>query len=172
MEEWKMYTTIAEFIQEWNQEAASTQKVMDTLTDASLQQQVSPNGRTLGRIAWHITTSIPELFSHFGIKMDMVKDSDTVPSSAKEIAESFRKVSADAAEAVKQQWTDESLKQVQNAFGRDLPNAAILSLLIKHIIHHRGQMTVLMRQAGLQVPGVYGPSKEEWSKLGMEPPKI
>jgi uncharacterized damage-inducible protein DinB len=167
-----MYTTIAEFIEEWNQEMTLTQKVLDTLTDTSLQQQVSPDGRTLGRIAWHIVTSIPGFLSHFGLTIEMVKDSDTVPSSAKVIAESFRKISADAAEAVKQQWTDETLKQVQNAFGRDLSNAAILSLLIKHTIHHRGQMTVLMRQAGLKVPGVYGPAKEEWSQIGMEAPTI
>ncbi|CAM3779296.1 DinB family protein [Alicyclobacillus pomorum] len=167
-----MYTTIAEFLEEWNQEATATQKVLDALTDASLQQQVSPNGRTLGRIAWHIITSIPELLSHFGLKIEMVKDAATVPSSAKEIAERFRKVSADAAETVKQQWTDESLKQVQNAFGRDMSNAAFLALIIKHIIHHRGQMTVLMRQAGLKVPGVYGPAREEWSQMGMEAPTI
>ena len=32
--------------------------------------------------------------------------------------------------------------------------------LINHQNHHRGQMTVLMRQAGLTVPGVYGPAKK------------
>ena len=31
-------------------------------------------------------------------------------------------------------------------------------------------MTVLMRQAGLTVPGVYGPAKEEWATAGMEAP--
>lgn len=167
-----MYITIAEFIEEWSQETVLTQKVLDALTDASLQQQVIPEGRTLGRIAWHIVTVIPEFFARFGLIMEKVKEAATVPSSAKEIAESFRKISADAAETVKQQWSDESLKQVQNAFGRDLPNAAILSLLIKHNIHHRGQMTVLMRQAGLKVPGVYGPAREEWSQMGMEAPSI
>ncbi|MCK4657684.1 MAG: hypothetical protein KAT85_11650, partial [candidate division Zixibacteria bacterium] len=39
-------------------------------------------------------------------------------------------------------------------------------------IHHRGQMTVLMRQAGLKVPGVYGPSMEEWEHFGMKKPEI
>lgn len=33
-------------------------------------------------------------------------------------------------------------------------------------------MTVLMRQAGLTVPGIYGLSKEEWANLGMEAPKM
>lgn len=34
----------------------------------------------------------------------------------------------------------------------------------------RGQLTVLMRQAGLPVSGVYGPSKEEGGQFGMEAP--
>ena len=34
-------------------------------------------------------------------------------------------------------------------------------VMLHHEIHHRGQMTVLMRQAGLPVPGVYGPAKDE-----------
>lgn len=167
-----MYTTITEFIQDWSYEAALTQKILDALTDASLQQQVTPEGRTLGRLAWHVVTNVPEFLSHFGLAIEMANDSATVPSSAKEIAERFRKNSADAVEAVKQQWTDESLKHVQNAFGRDLPNAVILSLLIKHMIHHRGQMTILMRQAGLKIPGVYGPAREQWREMGMEAPTI
>lgn len=35
-----------------------------------------------------------------------------------------------------------------------------LRMLIDHQTHHRGQMTVLLRQAGLTVPGVMGPTKE------------
>jgi hypothetical protein len=33
-------------------------------------------------------------------------------------------------------------------------------------------MTVLMRQAGLKVPGIYGPAKEEWSIYGAPVPEI
>ena len=33
-------------------------------------------------------------------------------------------------------------------------------------------MTVLMRQAGLRVPGIYGPAREDWSGMGMEPPSV
>jgi uncharacterized damage-inducible protein DinB len=32
-------------------------------------------------------------------------------------------------------------------------------------------MTVLMRQAGLKVPGIYGPSYEEWLQFGMKAPE-
>jgi uncharacterized damage-inducible protein DinB len=42
-----------------------------------------------------------------------------------------------------------------------------LSATIRHQTHHRGQLTVLMRQAGLVVPGCYGPSREEWGQYGM-----
>ncbi len=43
-------------------------------------------------------------------------------------------------------------------------------VLIGPETHHLGQMTELMRQAGLKVPGVYGPSKEEWTAYGMPVP--
>ncbi|MEH7128050.1 DinB family protein [Neobacillus drentensis] len=167
-----VYTSIAEFTMDWNQEAASTQKVLDVLTDGSLQQAVSPDDRTLGRIAWHVVTSTPEMLNEFGITVENVESSSAVPSSAKQIADTFRKVSADTIDAVKQQWTDASLKEMKNVFGMDMPKAVTLDLLIKHIIHHRGQMTVLMRQAGLNVPGVYGPSRDEWSQMGMEAPAL
>jgi uncharacterized damage-inducible protein DinB len=50
------------------------------------------------------------------------------------------------------------------------PKVAILrSMVFSHLIHHRGQLTVLMRQAGLKVPGVYGPAREEWAAMGMQP---
>ncbi|EGW39699.1 DinB family protein [Desulfosporosinus sp. OT] len=93
-----------------------------------------------------------------------------VPTSAKEIAETFRRVSVQAAKVIEQQWTDKSLSQVQNAFGRDESNIQILIGLIKHIFHHRGQATILIRQAGLKPFGVYGPPKEDWIHLGVEKP--
>jgi uncharacterized damage-inducible protein DinB len=167
-----MFTSINEFCQEWNQEAASTQKVLDALTDESLQQEVSANDRTLGRIAWHIVASTPGMINEFGITINNVENANTTPASAREIADTFRKVSADVVEQVQKQWTDASLTEIQNVFGMSMPKAATLTLLIKHIIHHRGQMTVLMRQAGEKVPGIYGPAREEWSQIGMEAPAL
>lgn len=167
-----MYLTISDFIKEWNKEAVLTQNVLDGLTDASLKQQVYPEGRTIGRIAWHLTTSIPEYLAEFGLKIEKVKNAENVPTSAKEIADTFKKVSVNAAKVIEEQWSDESLKQIQNAFGRQETNASILMGLIKHIIHHRGQITVLMRQAGLKPFGVYGPPKEDWIHYGVENPPL
>lgn len=164
-----MYITIEDFIAEWNREAVLTQKVLDGLTDEALLQQVHPEGRTLGRIAWHFVTNIPDYLTEFGISLAKIENAEEVPT-AKEIADTFRNVSSQAASAIHEQWSNDSLKQTQNAFGRTESNAMILMGLIKHIVHHRGQVTVLMRQAGLFVPAVYGPSKEGWTRMGITPP--
>jgi uncharacterized damage-inducible protein DinB len=163
-----MYVTISDFIKEWNREAMLTQNVLDGLTDESLKKQVYPEGRTLGRIAWHLTTNIPDYLTHFGLNIDGVKNAENVPTSAKEIAETFKEVSSLVAQIIEKQWTDKSIEQIQEAFGRQESNAQILMGLIKHIVHHRGQITVLMRQAGLKPFGVYGPPKEDWIHLGVE----
>jgi uncharacterized damage-inducible protein DinB len=165
-----MYVTISDFIKEWNREAMLTQNVLDGLTDESLKKQVYPEGRTLGRIAWHLTTNIPDYLTHFGLNIDGVKNAENVPTSAKEIAETFKEVSSLVAQIIEKQWTDKSIEQIQEAFGRQESNAQILMGLIKHIVHHRGQITVLMRQAGLKPFGVYGPPKEDWIHLGVENP--
>ncbi|WP_462411694.1 DinB family protein [Neobacillus sp. Marseille-QA0830] len=167
-----MFTSISEFMEEWNQEAFSTQNVLDALSNESLHQQVSSDNRTLGRIAWHIVTSTPGMLMEFGLEVPPVENSENVPASAKDIAGTFRRVCSDTVHAVKQQWKDETLNETVNAFGRTMTRAATLSLLIKHIIHHRGQMTVLMRQAGIRVPGVYGPAREEWAQIGMDAPSV
>ncbi len=164
-----MYVTVEDFIAEWNKEAGLTQGVLDGMTDEALGQRVYPEGRTLGRIAWHLTANIPEYLAEFGVPIEGAGDSNEVPS-AREIAETFRTNVTAAADAIRKRWTDDSLKLTQNAFGRTESNAMILMGLIKHIVHHRGQLTVLMRQAGVPVPAVYGPSKEIWARMGVTPP--
>jgi len=164
-----MYCSVSDFIAEWKNEAVLTQKVLDGLTDEALSQQVYSEGRTLGTIAWHFVTNIPDYLSEFGVSVAATQNPSEVPS-AKEIAETFKAVSSHVVSALQEQWTDDTLKQIQNAFGRMESNATIFMGLIKHIVHHRGQVTVLMRQAGLPIPAVYGPSKEGWVQMGMTPP--
>gem|GEM_PF-5815448 len=54
-----------------------------------------------------------------------------------------------------------------NMYGEVWKKGQTLIYLLLHQTHHRGQMTVLMRQAGLKVSGIYGPAKEEWEAMGM-----
>jgi uncharacterized damage-inducible protein DinB len=50
-------------------------------------------------------------------------------------------------------------------YGEHWPRGLTLQALVFHEIHHRGAMTVLMRQAGLTVPGIYGPNREETERM-------
>ena len=42
-----MYRTISDFTLDWKYESAATLKVLHALTDKSLHQKVSPDGRSL-----------------------------------------------------------------------------------------------------------------------------
>jgi uncharacterized damage-inducible protein DinB len=167
-----MFQTLDGFIKVWKFEEGVTQRILDALTDESLSQEVTPNGRTLGRIAWHIVTSIDSLMSRTGLKFESYGVEEPVPTSAKVIADRYRQVSHALVSAIETQWTNESLNVYSDIFGKKMPNSLFLEILIRHQIHHRGQITVLMRQAGLKVPGIYGPAKEEWANMGLEVPKI
>ncbi len=50
-----MVHSIDEFLSSWKFESDATLKILDALTDASLAQKVTPEGRSLGRLAWHVT---------------------------------------------------------------------------------------------------------------------
>lgn len=167
-----MFLSIQAFEQTWGHEAASTQKILDVLTDASLTQEVSPEDRTLGRIAWHIVTTLHEMISRTGLDFAAPHHDAPLPESAKAIADAYRQASESMLQAMKSEWTDATLLEEREMYGERWPIGLTLSILNSHQIHHRGQITILMRQAGLRVPGVYGPSREEWVAMGMEAPTI
>jgi uncharacterized damage-inducible protein DinB len=164
--------TIADFENIWSQEIEATQKILKHLTDRSLVQRVDPEGRTLGRMAWHVITTIPEMMSRTGLTFQGVQQDAPVPVTAREIFRSYNETAIPLLEQVKKQWTDSSLEQVDEMYGEKWKRGATLLALILHQTHHRGQMTVLMRQAGLDVPGVYGPARQEWGAYGMNPPTV
>ena len=167
-----MFTSVEDFMQSWGYESGSTQKVMDRLTDQSLSQPVAEGHWTLGQLAWHIVTTIPGMMPHTGLKVTSLKPDAPMPSGADEIKKAYRAVSAELGEQVKSTWDDAALLAEDDMYGMKWKKGQTLDIMVKHEAHHRGQMTVLMRQAGLKVPGVYGPSKEEWAESGMEPPEM
>ncbi len=61
--------------------------------------------------------------------------------------------------------TDELMVEEVDSHGQLVPRGALLRMMIEHHTHHRGRMTVLLRHAGLKVPGVMGPTKERCSYL-------
>jgi uncharacterized damage-inducible protein DinB len=167
-----MFHTLEDFMQNWKHESESTQKQMDQLTDQSLSQVIVDGHRTLGRAAWHIITAIPEMMQRTGLKVDAVDPSAPVPRTAAEFKKAYAAVSQQLTDQIKATWNDGTLQVEDDMYGMKWKRGVTLLILVKHEVHHRGQMTVLMRQAGLKVPGIYGPSKEEWAAFGAPAPEI
>lgn len=167
-----MFLSVSNFVQAWDKETKATRRILHALTDASLNQLVAAQDRTLGRIAWHLVTTIPEMMARTGLILESINEDAPLPSTAEEIIYNYREVSNSLVTVVRSQWSDQILLETRNMYGETWTNGYTLSTLIDHQIHHRGQITVLMRQAGLKVPGVYGPSREDWNRMGMEPPLI
>jgi len=164
-----MYRKISDFLSDWSFESSVTLKVFNILTDNSLNQKVTPDGRSLGQIAWHITQSLPQMLDRAGLEMDGKNQNSPVPEKTVEIISEYKRLSAKVAEQVKANWNEEALDDEIEMYGQKWKKGKILASLVTHQAHHRAQMTVLMRQAGLKVPGIYGPSKEEWALMGMIP---
>jgi uncharacterized damage-inducible protein DinB len=166
-----MYRRIDDFVRNWEYEAEHTGKVLDALTEASLKQVVADGHRTLGRLAWHITQTIPEMMNRTGLSVKGVDEHAPVPGLA-EIRKSYREASASLLNEVRAKWTDASLEVEDNMYGENWKRGLTVTALIMHQAHHRGQMTVLMRQAGLRVPGLYGPALEDWATYGQPVPSV
>lgn len=164
-----MYHSLDEFYKDWAYESSATLKLLNLLTDESLNQKVTPDSRSLGFLANHLAHTIVEMPAHTGLQTKADGISEKVPSSAKEIAEIYKKASDSLIEEIKKNWNDKTLEQEDNMYGEIWKRGYTLYCLILHQTHHRGQMTVLMRQAGLKVVGMYGPAKEEWAAMGMPP---
>ena len=166
-----MFRTVADFEQNWKDETEATLKLFRAMTDASLGQQVCPGGRNLGRIAWHIVQTLPEMGGHAGLKITGPAEDAPVPASASAIADAFQAAAAQVGPAVAATWKDADLTGEIQMYGETWTRGKAMVALIAHQTHHRGQMTVLMRQAGVKVPGVYGPAKEDWAAFGMPTPE-
>lgn len=158
-----MFTKLSHFEHAWEFESEGTLKMLRALTDASLAQAVAPQERTLGRLAWHITTTLGEMMGRTGLEL---------PGTAAAIVAGYESASTSLLPAIRANWTDETLQQSDDMYGDTWKRGLTLTVLISHQTHHRGQMTVLMRQAGLRVPGIYGPAREDWAGMGLKPPAV
>jgi uncharacterized damage-inducible protein DinB len=156
-----MFTAVRHFLATWTHESAETARVMAALTDASLEQRIAEGSRSLGELAWHVVVSQREILGKTGLDWDAPSERDPAPDRAAAIHSDYVDAAKALAAAVEQQWDDGALRERDEIYGREWPRGVTLAVTLHHEIHHRGQMTVLMRQAGLRVPGVYGPSADE-----------
>ncbi|MFC3800691.1 DinB family protein [Cohnella sp. GCM10012308] len=163
-----MFTSIASFVEEWEREAKMTAGLLDALTDESLDRKIDGNRRSLSGLAWHLIASI-EYMGPLGLSFEGAGDEDATKRSAAALAHAYRSISDRFIEAMQEQWSDANLADQLEIAGELWKNGDSLRFSLMHQAHHRGQMTVLMRQAGLRPPGLYGPVYEGWIERGMAP---
>lgn len=165
-----MYRKIDDFLKAYETVTEGTSRLFGALDDDALKQPVVEGYRNIGQIAWHIVVTVPEMMSKTGLEVSSVNEQAPPPKTAVEIQKAYGKVASELAEAVKTGWKDETLTHEDEMYGQKWARGLTLRALIDHEIHHRGQITVLLRQAGRKVPGLMGPAKEEWGQYGMEAP--
>lgn len=176
-----MFRRIDDFRKAWAWEAEATLKVLEAIPDAAQGTAVAEGHRDLRRLAWHLVDSLVEMPARFGVPVQghpFMKEGSQDPFAAYELPASIRAAreayAACCASLLKglEAWTDGTLEQEDDMYGERWQRGFSLGCLIGHQTHHRGQMTVLLRQAGLKCPDTYGPAKEGWAAMGMEAPKI
>jgi uncharacterized damage-inducible protein DinB len=165
-----MYYKISDFIEDWKCESESTIKVLNNLTDEVLTVKFNNEIRTPGRLAWHIVGAISDLAHRMDLTFRKVDQDSPFPSTANEIVDEYKYASDGLIKEIKEKWNDDTLSIEDEITGQgDMwSRGKTLGALVTHQIHHRAQLTIVMRLAGLKVPGIYGPAKEEWAAYGME----
>ena len=158
-----MLITIPQFLAIWEQETAATLSCFSKLTDESLSQTLVKDYRSIERLVNHIldcAASIPQAATV------PVVHSKKHYTHVSELIDAYT-IATDKVKKAVATWTDETLLEETPMYGEVWKKGFALWVTIAHQAHHRGQLTVLMRLAGLKVPGVYGPAKEEWEAMNL-----
>lgn len=155
----KLYRKVEDFIEDWSASAEGTLAVMKAMTNDKLDQAIVEGHNSLGWLAWHLVGAAGA-FGHFaGLQIEAPASDQPTPKDVTEIVEAYEKV-MQSYKIEGPKLTDDSLLEEVTGFGGPVLRGKLLRALIDHQTHHRGQMTVLLRQAGLTVPGIMGPTKE------------
>ncbi len=162
-----MYRKIEDFITDWGYESEGTINLFKNISNEALNKKDHENVRSIAVLAWHITITLNEMLNKAGLLVTGPDEHSKPPTDISQIITAYESSAKSVTEQVKKQWNNATLLEEANLYGENWKNGVTLSILIKHQAHHRGQLTVLMRQSGMLVPGVYGPPKEDWAKYEM-----
>jgi uncharacterized damage-inducible protein DinB len=156
-------------LQELEQEAMTTRRVLERVPDKHLAWRPHPKARTLGALAMHIAT-VPGAVAQLGSRPSPTQvpqfADEPSPASASELLPALDHSIAKA-KAVLGQMDDAMLTATWRLMlgERELfaiPRIAFLrSVMLNHWYHHRGQLTAYLRELDVAIPSIYGPSADE-----------
>jgi uncharacterized damage-inducible protein DinB len=163
--------TIAELLlPEFDQEMASTRKVLERVPDAKLAWKPHDKSFSMGQLAshianmvsWTVETMTKTEFDMAGIPPE---EMNRVAKDRAELLSLFDANAAAARAALQKPDADYfvpwSLKNGTQVFFTMPRYTCIRSFCLNHIVHHRAQLGVYLRLNEIAVPGVYGPSADE-----------
>jgi len=157
------------FLGELDHEMANTRKALERVPTDKLAWQPHTKSMTLGRLASHIaempiwvnrTLQMAEYdFASGGfLRTNLGSTQEIVEAFDKNLAGAREAIAGAGDDALREKWTLRRGDQVVFS----LPRIAVLrSMVLNHIIHHRGQLTVYLRLNDAPVPALYGPSADE-----------
>jgi uncharacterized damage-inducible protein DinB len=159
------------FINEFDHETGTTRKILERVPADKVDWKPHDTSMPMGRLAGHIAEMIgfgALIFQgdSFDFMAGGAPSQPTVMTSQKQLLELFDKNAAAMREAVKNA-SDEDLAKTWTllAGGKtvfSLPRIAVLrTMILNHVIHHRGQLSVYLRMNQVAIPSIYGPSGDE-----------
>lgn len=156
-----MYGSVAELLADYAEESTSTLRVIGAFDSELLATSIPPDGRTIGALVSHLATSARQIIGFTGVTVAMESPVDGNDDVSRQV-EFYRHVSETIAHAIRSSWDEQFLLREVSVYGMTWTVAKTFQVLIRHEIHHRGQLVLLLRLNGRKVPGVYGPSADKF----------
>jgi uncharacterized damage-inducible protein DinB len=156
------------FFASWDREAANTAKVLAALPTAQYDFRPDAGGRSLGELAWHLAEG--DAYISYGVERGEFTTGAKPPNierprTVEALAPGFERIHREAVTRLRT-LTPGDLDRTIQFFTRPMMIRDILwDAIVAHGIHHRGQLTLMCRLAGGQVPGLYGPNREEMAAM-------
>lgn len=147
---------------DYSQERATTRRVLAAIPAGA--ENYTPHERSMNalRLAWHIVAS--EKFFLDGVAAGEFKPGESgIPASITTIADvvAWYDANIDGALEKARELDGAALAAEVDFFGvMKVPRVFLLSLMVKHSIHHRGQLSTYLRPMGGKVPAIYGSSAD------------
>ena len=163
-----MTNSIQALINELEQESKATRKLLEIVPAEKLTWKPHEKSMSLGQLATHVA-SIPgrvsTMLSTDGMDVSQAKFTPPQPASKEEMLQGFETSIAQAAQTLEVwdaakaagQWTMSKGDQVMMSLRRV---GAVRSILLNHLYHHRGQLTVYLRLLDVPLPVTYGRSAD------------
>ena len=150
-------------------EALSTRKMLEIVPSEHFEWQPHEKSMTLGKLASHIS-ELPQ-WTRAALtqeELDFAKNGQkpVVFTTSVELVNRFDLLVSDAFELLQNISDTEIMRTWRLRNGEkilaEMPRVGVIrSMVLNHLIHHRGQLSVYLRLQNVPLPSVYGPTADE-----------